>query len=102
MTYVITQKCVEICDGACVDVCPVDCIIGPIPIDELRAVPRAERGARFPGLQLFIDPDECIDCGACAAECPADAIYDEHSVPREHHGDIARNAEFFAALRAAR
>ncbi len=96
MSYVITQKCVGTCDSACVDVCPCDCIVGPVPIDELRAVPAADRGQRFPGLQLFIDPDECIDCDACLPECPAAAIYHEDDVPAEHRGDIARNAGFFS------
>lgn len=100
MTYVITQKCVGTCDSACVDVCPCDCIFGPIPIDELRAVPATQRAQRFPGIQMFIDPDECIDCGACVAECPVDAIYEDNSVPDAHRGDIARNAQFFLDLRA--
>lgn len=95
MTYVITQKCAGTCDSACVDVCPVDCIVGPVPLEELRAVAPSERGTAFPGLQLFIDPDECICCSACTAECPVAAIYNEADVPAEHRGDIARNADFF-------
>jgi ferredoxin len=96
MTYVITQKCIGTCDSACVDVCPVGCIVGPVAIDELRATPPGERGLRFPGLQLFIDADECTCCGACLPECPADAIYHENDLPTAHRGDLARNAEFFA------
>ena len=92
MTYVITQKCAGCVDTACVDVCPCDCIIGPVPLDPLRAVPPAERGARFPGVQMFIDPDECIDCGACLPECPADAIHPERDAPGD---DLLRNARFF-------
>ena len=95
MTYVITQKCIGTCDSICVDVCPFDCIVGPVPIAELRAVPAAERGARFPGVQLFINPDECTDCGACLPECPAEAIYADSDVPDAHRDDIARNAAFF-------
>ena len=95
MTYVITQKCVGTCDSACVDVCPCDCIIGPVPLDQLRAVPVNERGARFPGVQMFIDPDECTNCGACVAECPADAIYLDTDVPDAHREDVERNAAFF-------
>jgi len=94
MAHVITQKCVGTCDSACVDVCPCDCIAGPIPIDQLRALPPAQRG------QLFIDPDDCIDCGACLAECPAAAIYLDDDVPAEHRADIARNAEFFVKRRS--
>lgn len=99
MTHVITQKCVSTCDTACVDVCPVDCIIGPIPLDKLRAVPAAERGGRFPGIQMFIDPDECICCGGCTPVCPVDAIYEVNTVPEAHRADIARNAQFFVDLR---
>ncbi len=96
MTYVITQKCVGTCDSACVDVCPVDCIVGPIPLDELRAVLPGERAQRFPGIQMFIDPDECIHCGACVAECPVDAIVYETDASAE---DLARNAAFFVRPR---
>lgn len=55
-------------------------IIGPTSIDDV-------------GVQLFIDPEECIGCAACVTECPVDAIYDEDSVPVAHHADIARNAK---------
>jgi NAD-dependent dihydropyrimidine dehydrogenase PreA subunit len=95
MAYVITQKCAGTCDTGCVDVCPCDCIVGPVPIDELRQVPASERDKQFPGIQLFVDPDVCIDCGACEAECPATAIYLDDDVPAEHRGDIERNARFF-------
>ena len=78
MTYVITTKCVGTCDTACVDVCPADCIHGPVSPE-----------------QMFIDPDACTGCGACVAVCPVDAIYDEDDVPAEHRDDIARNARFF-------
>ena len=95
MAYVITSKCVGTCNTACVDVCPCDCIIGPIPLDRLREVPLAERGKRFGDIQMFIDPDECIDCGACLDECPVAAIYLDDDVPEAHREDINRNAAFF-------
>ena len=95
MAYVITKKCDGVCNTGCVEVCPCDCIVGPASPERLRAVPEAQRGAAFSGVQLFIDPDECIHCGACVAECPAEAIYDEADVPDEHRGDIGRNAAFF-------
>lgn len=95
MTYVITQKCIGTCDTACVDVCPMDCIVGPVPLDQLRAIPARERATRHPGIQMFIDPDECINCGACVAECPVDAIYLDTDVPAAHREDIQRNAKFF-------
>ena len=71
MTYVITTACEGTCNTACVDVCPVDCIIGERSIDELRRLPAAARG------RLVIDPDECTSCGACANACPTDAIIHE-------------------------
>jgi NAD-dependent dihydropyrimidine dehydrogenase PreA subunit len=92
MAYVITSKCVATCDTACVDVCPVDCIDGPVSVAELRSVSLEQRGARFPGLQMFIDPDPCICCGACVAECPVDAIVQENEASVE---DRARNGAFF-------
>jgi NAD-dependent dihydropyrimidine dehydrogenase PreA subunit len=62
MPYVITEACVGVKDKSCVDVCPVDCI--------------------YEGEgQLFIHPDECIDCGACEPECPVTAIFPEEDVP---------------------
>ncbi len=66
-----------------------------MPLDQLRQVPASERGHRFPGIQMFIDPDECIDCGACQPACPVAAIYLDDSVPAEHRGDIERNAALF-------
>ena len=96
MTYVITKKCDGVCDTACVNVCPCDCIIGPAPVEELRKLPVSERA----GIQMFIDPDECINCGACLDECPVAAIYDEADVPAAHRDDIARNAAFFTSKRS--
>ena len=45
--------------------------------------------------QLFINPEECIDCGACEPECPVDAIYDEDEIPDEYESSIDRNYKFF-------
>src|SRR3989442_8522502 len=53
MTYVIAEPCIGTKDKSCVDVCPVDCIHGE-DSDE----------------QLYINPEECIDCGACEPACP--------------------------------
>ncbi len=65
MTHIITSLCLR--DGACVEVCPVECIIPGKPEDE------------WPW--FFIDPDTCIDCGACIPECPFEAIFIEEEVP---------------------
>ena len=85
MAYVITQKCSGFKAGSCVEVCPVDCI-SPAP-----------GHPDFEGVvQLFINPDDCIDCGACVLTCPHDAVYAEEDVPEEMLGDIAANAAYFA------
>lgn len=96
MPYVITQACAGTCDTACVDVCPVDCIAGPERVETLRALEATKRGARFPTLQLFIDPDECTSCGACLPECPIEAIRDGDSLASDDP-DVLRNAAFFAS-----
>lgn len=100
MIYVIAQPCEGVCDTACVDVCPVDCIYGPAPIEDLRAA--LEEGGeellkeRFgEKVQLYIHPDECISCGACEPECPVNAIFVEDELPDKwvHYTEI--NADFF-------
>lgn len=102
MTYVITEKCLGTCDTACVEVCPVDCIHGPVDVEQLQALDPEERKRAVVSLQLYIDPVECIYCGACVPECPVDAIYAEEDVPSSMHGDIAANELFFKKLRAPR
>ena len=78
MAYIITEACIGTKDKSCVDVCPVDCIHGS---DDDQ--------------QLFIDPDECIDCSACEPACPVNAIYFEDDVPAEQQQYIAINAAYF-------
>lgn len=80
MAYVITRLCVR--DGACVEVCPVECI-----------VPGPKGDADWP--LFYIDPETCIDCGACGPECPVDAIFPEDEVPAEYANDIELNSAFF-------
>ena len=65
MTYVIAEPCVNALDQSCVAVCPVDCIHFGEGVDRM----------------LYIDPNECIDCGACEPECPVSAIFSEDSLP---------------------
>jgi NAD-dependent dihydropyrimidine dehydrogenase PreA subunit len=91
MPYVITETCHGTCDTACVEVCPVDCIHGPLPTDVIRDMPPPRN------LQLYIDPEACISCGVCVAECPVDAIFDEEDAPK---AAIAANAAFFATPRS--
>jgi len=84
MTYIITEPCVNVKDTACVDVCPVDCIH-----------PRKDE-AEFPGVtQLYINPDECIDCGACEPACPVSAIFPEEEVPEKWKHFIQINYDYY-------
>jgi len=92
---VITGRCDGVCDTACVDVCPMDCIHGPVPLETIRATPPGERPSRFAGTQMFVNPDECISCGACYSACPVNAIYADDEVPPEDHHFIELNARFF-------
>ena len=73
MTYVVTESCIQCKYTDCVDVCPVDCF---------------HEGPNF----LVIDPDECIDCTLCVAECPVEAIFAEDDVPEDQKPLIALNA----------
>ena len=70
MAYVIAEPCINTKDTACVNVCPVDCIH-----------PKKYEANFAPVQQLYIDPDTCIDCGACVPECPYAAIFPEDEVP---------------------
>ena len=94
MAFVIAEPCVSTCDTACVAVCPVDCIHGPIDKTGLGA--EVEGMESVDGLQLYIDPDECIDCGVCEPECPVEAIFDEDMLPDEWTNYIEINKEFFS------
>ena len=74
MTHVVTEDCILCGHTDCVDVCPVDCF---------------RKGENF----LVIDPDECIDCAVCVAECPENAIFAEDDVPQEQQIFIQLNIE---------
>jgi NAD-dependent dihydropyrimidine dehydrogenase PreA subunit len=78
VAYVITQPCIGVKDASCVEVCPVDCI-------------HSDDDAEM----YYIDPDECIDCGACVDPCPVDAIFPEDEVPADQTQFIKINADYF-------
>jgi NAD-dependent dihydropyrimidine dehydrogenase PreA subunit len=76
MTYVIGSSCIDVMDKSCVAECPADCIY---------------EGDR----SLYINPDECVDCGACSIACRVDAIYYEADLPDDEMAHLADNAAFF-------
>jgi NAD-dependent dihydropyrimidine dehydrogenase PreA subunit len=79
MAYVITDACIDIKDRSCIAECPVDCIY---------------EGGRM----LYINQDECIDCGACEPVCPTDAIYWDEELPKEKNEYKRINHEFFIPI----
>jgi len=74
MTYVVIDNCQKCRYTDCVVVCPVDCFHASTEM-------------------LYIDPDECIDCGACVPECPVEAIYPEDELPENKKEWLQINAE---------
>ncbi len=86
MTYIIAEPCIGTKDTACVDACPVDCIH-----------PRADEEDFDEEEMLYIDPEECIDCGACVPVCPVSAIFAEEDLPDEWIDFTERNAEYYEA-----
>lgn len=84
MAYVITSPCINTKDASCVDACPVDCIH---PTPDEPGYDEAE--------QLYINNNECIDCGACEPACPVTAIFQEADIPDRWKGYIKINADFF-------
>ena len=98
MSYIIGKPCVSTCDTACVAVCPVDCIHGPIKVDGAGAEVADMTKEELVDKMLYINPEECIDCGACLPECPVDAIYDSEEEAIEKDGTdeyVKRNYKFF-------
>jgi NAD-dependent dihydropyrimidine dehydrogenase PreA subunit len=85
--YVITEPCIGTKDTACVQVCPVDCIH---PTNA-----GAEEAEYAAAEMLYINPDECIDCGACQPACPVEAIYRDEDVPEAWQKYIAINANHY-------
>lgn len=83
MPWVVTRLCADCQDTACVKVCPVDCFYDLLVEDQ-----------KYRN-QLFIHPDECINCAACEPECPWGAIFEDASVPEIFKEDIELNVQVF-------
>ncbi|MCB8913434.1 4Fe-4S binding protein [Rhodococcus rhodochrous] len=79
MPYVVTVGCVDVMDRSCMQECPVDCIY---------------EGGRM----AYVNPTECIDCGACGEVCPHDAIKSEHDLKPDELLFRDINAEFFEEI----
>ncbi len=84
MTYVICEPCIGVKDQSCVEACPVDCIHPHEGEPGFETEP-----------QLYIDPDVCIECGACEPVCPVQAIRQDTDVPPEWQKYIQINADFY-------
>jgi NAD-dependent dihydropyrimidine dehydrogenase PreA subunit len=79
MPYIVTGACIDVLDRACRRVCPVDCLY---------------EGGRM----MYINVDECVDCGACEAACPTEAIYYEDNLPENLQVFGEANRAFFDKL----
>jgi ferredoxin len=84
MAYVIAEPCIGTKDTACVDACPVDCIH-----------PKKDEPQHGENTMLFIDPVECIDCGACVPVCPVSAIFAADDLPDKWKEYEGKNAQYF-------
>ena len=84
MAYVIAEPCIGTKDTACVDACPVDCIH-----------PKKDEPNHAEAEMLYIDPVECIDCGACVPVCPVSAIFALDDLPEKWNEFTAKNAAYY-------
>ena len=84
MAYVIAEPCIGTKDAACVDACPVDCIH-----------PKKDEPQHTEKDMLYIDPVECIDCGACVPVCPVSAIFALDDLPEKWKEYAETNAKYF-------
>lgn len=92
MAYIIAEPCIGTKDTACVDACPVDCIH-----PKRDATYEDERPTFDQVPQLYIDPTECIDCGACVPVCPVEAIFAEVDLPEKWRQYVEINAGYVDA-----
>ena len=83
MAFVITDNCIK--DGLRLDACPNDSI-----------QPRTDEAGFETATQLFINPGECLDCGACVPACTSDAIFSMDEVPADKQHAVAANEAHFA------
>jgi NAD-dependent dihydropyrimidine dehydrogenase PreA subunit len=82
MAYVVVDTCTK--DNLCVDACPVDCIH-----------PKQDEPDFEAATQVFIDPEACIDCGACIPVCPSNSIFILEELPADKADFAAKNAAYY-------
>lgn len=87
MAYVIAEPCIGVRDTACVDACPVDCIL-----------PKKDEADFESATMIHIDPVECIDCGACVPVCPVSAIFALDDLPEKWADFTEVNAKYSNAI----
>ena len=83
MAYVITDTCIK--DALCADVCPTDCIH-----------PKPDEPAFEAATQMYVDPKECIDCGACVQACTSGSMFALEDLPENLKGFAEKNTAFYA------
>jgi ferredoxin len=82
MAYVIVDTCTK--DEHCIESCPVNCIHPTKDEPGFATVP-----------QLYVNPVECIDCGACVPVCPTNSIFVLEELPEEYKSFVDKNAAHF-------
>jgi ferredoxin len=82
MAYIITDTCTK--DELCVQACPVDCIH-----------PKADDARFAEATQLYVNPNDCIDCGACIPVCPTSSVFAVDDMPAESARFVEINAAYF-------
>ena len=87
MAYVITDTCTK--DELCVQACPVDCIH-----------PKGDEATFADAPQLYVNPNDCIDCGACVPVCPTNSVFSLDDLPAEFSRFTELNAAQYNSSRS--
>ncbi len=87
MAYVIAEPCIGTKDTACVDACPVDCIH-----------PKKDEPEYATAEMLYVNPTECIDCGACVPACPVQACFSMDDLPENWKHYAEKNAAYYTKV----